>query len=738
MFVKRTLTSLLTAAWLFACGASAFAQEPLAQDMFLATPSATGATDPDADQAATFSADEVTHDQELNTITARGNVEVNQGGQTLYADTISYDQRNDIIHANGNITLHRPNGEVMFAEKMEISGDLRDGLIEDFRAIMTDKSRFAAKRAQLVNDETLTLDRAVYSPCQACQDDPTRPLLWQLKAVKVVHDRVNKTVKYSHAWLEFAGVPILYTPYLSHPDPSVKRKSGFIAPRVGNSTDLGTMVQTPYFYVLDDYSDVTLTPILTTSNHNGAAGEYREKFTKGEIKSTGSLVYNSNSNAGDIMGHIAATSRFDLNESWRFGADVNRTTTDTYMRRFGFGNDPMLTSKLFVEGFRGNNYANVSAMSFQDLRASSVSDESPVVLPMAQFSHQGETQRFGAYNTLDANLVKITRSQGTDSTRISVKPGWTLPYTAPKGDVYKLSATMGVDFFHTQALAVPAARGDTYNGAALRVNPELAFDWRWPLAKRDGTVTQVIEPIGQVIVSPYGGNSYKMANEDSQDFDFNDTNLFSTNRFTGYDRVESGPRTNYGIQWGAYGDNGGSTSVLIGQSYRLSKDDTFQTGSGLENNFSDYIGRVRVSPGEHLDLLYRTRVDKKTLDFKRNELGLSGSKGWFRYGADFVSFARQQGSEFNGRKELSYRLGAQVTDFWSTRLAGVRDLSANGGQRSNLFGLTYDDECFRFDATMSRTFYLDREIKPNDSIMFLFVFKTLGEITTNATDLVSY
>ncbi|HEY9163724.1 MAG TPA: LPS assembly protein LptD, partial [Magnetovibrio sp.] len=336
-----------------------------------------------------------------------------------------------------------------------------------------------------------------------------------------------------------------------------------------------------------------------------------------------------------------------------------------------------------------------------------------------------------AYNTLDVNLASLTRDQGADSKRISVKPAWNLSHVAPMGDIYKLTASLGIDFFHAQNLAATPAQGGIYNGAALRVNPEVSLDWRWPLARRTGSVTEIIEPIGQVVVSPYGGNSYKMANEDSRDFDFNDTNLFSNNRFTGYDRIETGPRTNYGVKWGVYGDQGGSTSVLVGQSYRLKKDDTFQTGSGLESNFSDYVARLQMSPGPHLNLLYRTRLDKDTLDFKRNEAGVFGTAGWFSYNADYVFFDRLKGSEFPGRRELSYGMGAKVTDTWSANMAGVRDLSGTGGQRSMNVGAVYEDECFRFDTTLSRTFYLDREIKPTDAIMFRLVFKTLGEVASD-------
>ena len=713
MTIKRIFSAVLTA---FALSFSSFTGGAFAQNS--------------SDQPAAFSADSMTHDNELGIITARGHVEINQPDRTLIADLISYDQTNDIIRASGNVTLHRANGDVIFAQSLEISGDLKNGIIEDMRAVLSDKSRIAAKRAKLVNDETMTMDRVVYTRCERCVEDPGRPPLWQIKSVKVVHDKLNKTVEYQDSWLEIAGIPVVYMPYLSHPDPTVKRKSGFLTPRVGGSSTLGFVVQTPYFYVLDDNSDVTLTPIITSDEFGAVAGEYRERFTKGKIFTEASIAYDSKK---DILGHIKAQANFDLNRKWRWGANVNRAITDTYMRRYSFGNEDTLTSRVFLEGLQDNTYTSISAMAFQGLRSTDNDATTPTILPVIELNHQGDPNRLGAYNSVDVNVAMLSRDQGVSSRRISVKPAWTLPYVAPKGDIYKLSASMGVDFFHADNQPVPVSRGTTYNGAALRVTPQLALDWSWPLARKSGTVTEIIEPMGQIIVSPYGGNSYKMANEDSQDFDFNDANLFSTNRFTGYDRVESGPRANYGLKWSVTGDDGGSTSVLLGQSYRLKKDDTFKVGSGLENNFSDYVGKIQVSPNSNFNLLYRTRLDKDTWDFRRNELGLSGSAGWFSYGAGYVFFDTQEDSELVGRKEISYAFGATLTDRWSSRLSGVRDLTQNGGQRALNLALTYDDECLTFETTLARTFYQDREVQPNDSIMFRVVFKTLGEVTSDVS-----
>ena len=131
---------------------------------------------------------------------------------------------------------------------------------------------------------------------------------------------------------------------------------------------------------------------------------------------------------------------------------------------------------------------------------------------------------------------------------------------------------------------------------------------------------QVLEPLAAFIVSPYGGNPNDIPNEDSQNFEFDDTNIFSTNRFPGLDRIEGGPRLNYGLRYGLYANNGGSLTALIGQTLRLKADDTFAAQTGLENPRSDFVGRIDLSPSPFVSFYNRFRLDRHTLSLRPNEI----------------------------------------------------------------------------------------------------------------------
>ncbi len=171
-----------------------------------------------------FKADALRYDRELGIVVATGHVEFTRSDTILLADTVTYNEREDTATASGDVKLLAPSGEVLFADYMALSGDLKDGLIRDLRARLTDNSRFAANGARRVGGVRNEMAKAVYTPCAACAAHPERPPVWQLRADRVVHDQVAHEIRYYDATMEMFGVPVLYLPYFRHPDPTVDKK----------------------------------------------------------------------------------------------------------------------------------------------------------------------------------------------------------------------------------------------------------------------------------------------------------------------------------------------------------------------------------------------------------------------------------------------------------------------------------------------------------------------------------
>jgi LPS-assembly protein len=690
-----------------------------------------------------ITADQITYDRDLGIVVAAGHVEVSQDDRVLKADTLTYNERQKTVSASGNVALVDGSGSVAFADYMNVTDDLKNAVIQNIRMLMADKSRMAAAEGHRKGSIDV-LDKAVYSPCKPCESDPLRPPLWQLKADQVIHDNVEHTIVYHNAWMQIFGVPIFYTPYFSHPDPTVKRKSGFLPPRFASSGQLGAQFQLPYYWVTGPDSDVTLDPIIFTKVNPVLSGHYRQRLDNGKFEASGSgtiadiTTTDSNGNTTTdpdvVRGHIFTTGQFDLNPTWRTGWDINRASDPDYLRLYGFPSnfDRSLDSTVYVEGFDDRSYASARAYAFQGLLDTDINSQAPIVAPLLNYNLVSNPGPAGAYWTIDANLMSLNRIEGTDSQRISGKLGWVLPYTAPAGDIYKLTVSLRADAYVVNGVdpnsTDPAPTGNTESGFAGRVFPQITFDWRYPFVKRALGVNQVFEPIFSASVATNSGNDSLIPNEDSLDFQFDETNLFSSDRLTGLDLVDNGQRVSYGLRYSIYGDNGAHGSLLIGQSYQFNNDNAFVAGSGQNSQLSDIVGALDVSTGSALDLLYRFQLQTDPLSFLRQELGLRANVGPFDLSVNYVFLDGQinDSSSQGQQQEVSASLRATINENWSLSFSGRRDLEAGltleyGG------GVTYKNECITLGLLASRSNYSTQEVEPDTRFLFVISFKNLGD-----------
>ena len=705
------------------------------------------------DQPALLSADTLTIDRELGLATATGHVEISQGDRVLLADTVSYNQRTGAVTATGHVSLMEPSGDVLFGEYVELDEGFRSGVIRTLRILTADGSRFAANEGRRDDASGITeLSKAAYTPCESCGE---REPLWQIKAVRVVHDTEKQEVRYQDAIFEVLGVPIAYLPFFSHADPTVKRQTGFLPPNFASTSDLGFLFEPFYYYAIDNSRDLTLDPRFYTKANPVLGVEYRERTNRGVYQFDGSITrdderdVNGNPTGKEITrGHIRGDGRFDLDETWRTGFDLFRTTDDTYLARYRvrdrrrieedkFGRDlpneapfgrQTLTSDAFVEGFRGRNYAAVNAFAFQGLSITDNPGLTPLVTPFMEYSFVGEPSAYGGHFIGNANGYSLYRTHGTDTRRVSVDGYWQLPYIAPGGDIFTLTAGGRGDVYWVNGQPDPDSTTGNFSGLTGRALPLAALEWRYPLVRSDDYVRQVLEPIVLGVLAPYGGNNSKIPNEDSQSVEFDETNLFSIDRFPGRDRVESGPRVTYGVQYGAYGPTGGSTSLLVGQSLRLKDDPAFDSTSGLEGHKSDYIARLAVTPTPWFQYTQRLRLDHSDLNLNRNEAYLNfGTRKPLLLSIGYVGIDRAK--FVNGAtesKELSLSSRVWITDEWQVKATHLRSLEEDGGALSLQLSLIYQDECIIIANEFSRNFTRDRDILPSTSFHIRVRLRNLG------------
>ena len=569
------------------------------------------------------------------------------------------------------------------------------------------------------------LSRAVYSPCRNCLSFEEEPL-WQIKARRVLHDADVQEVIYRDATLEVLGVPVAYTPFLFHPDPTVERKSGILTPTFGASSLLGSSIQLPYFWVIADDRDLTFDPILSPDQFPVVTGEYRQRFADGENRTRLSFTQDDAQVGKDRWrGHIDSETRFSLDELWRWGADIKLVSDDTYLGRY-FKNSDTLTNRLYLEGFGSRSHAVAEGLYFQGLRDSNDQAETPVVLPNLEYSYISPPGHYGGMTTLDANLRALAREEGASSQRISLTPGWQISNTDSFGSITSFRASVQGDLYNVSDVDTSRGREDAVVG---RIFPQATLSWRYPWIRRSGPNGQLFEPLLALIVAPNGGNPDKIPDEDSQSIAFDETNLFAPNRFSGTDRVEGGQRMVYGFRTGVFGELGGSSTLTVGQSFRFRESNPYPLGTGLEDQLSDIVASLQIKPNKFTSLLYKTRFDHDSLRARRTEISAAIGPPALNLDLNYVFFDRTSG--FADREEVTAALKSRLTDQWSAQIQTQRDLTSEGGTLSYGGSLVYECDCMNFEIIYRSTFTTDRDIPSDESLTLRVTFKSLGQIESS-------
>jgi LPS-assembly protein len=682
-------------------------------------------------------ADEVEYDTKTHVVTATGNVEVTRGERRLLADVLRYYQDADRMEAEGNVALVEPGGDTLFADRVVLSGDLRAGVAEQLRARLADNSLLAAAGGRRTGGVRTDFERAVYSPCPLCPNSDAPPL-WQLNARRVTHDQETHDITYRDAFFELYGVPVFYTPYFTHPDPTVERRSGFLAPNFGNDSILGLSVQPIYFFALAPNYDATLAPIFYTQENPVLAGEYRHLVESGRFQFNGSGTYASKpiKNQGEpqpsgntFRGAIEGKGRFRLPHDWASGFDLALASDETYLQRYGFSDENVLFNRLFTERFWERDYVTVNAYGFQGLREQDDQGLIPIALPQAHARLVSDPWRWGSRFSIDTDALALTRTQGLATRRLSATGAWQLPWYSPIGDRYELRLDARGDLYQTDGN--PQTFEDNGSNVTGRVIPRATLNWGWPWIGEVFGASQVIEPVAMATVASHGQNSGDIPNEDSQDFEFDDTSLLEPSRFPGLDRVQGGSSIAYGLRFSTHTGRQ-LINGLFGQAYAFDQDVQFDPSTGLDEKLSDYVGRVDFSPTDFLDVRYRFRLDKNDLTYVRNELGVGLGLPRARFDLGYLMLEDDPALQsLREREEILGGATLRLLDSLSVRGTGRYDLAADRTVSWQI-GLVYSHPCLQLGVGVDRRNTNDRDAEDTTTIFFRVAFKNLGDIGTEA------
>ena len=740
-------------------------------------------------------ATEVDYDYNNQRVSAVGNVQMFYNGTSIEADKVIYDQKTKRLHAEGNIRLTDAEGKVTYANIMDLSDDYRDGFVDSLRVDSADATRMAATRADRSNGNYTVFENGVYTACAPCKDDPKKPPLWQVKGARIIHDQTDKMLYFENAQLEFFGVPMAYLPYFSTPDPTVKRKTGFLMPGFSNVTTYGYGVEVPFYWAIAPDYDATINPRFTSRQGVLFQGEFRQRLMDGayQIRAYGIDQLAPSAYAGlpgdrQFRGGVETKGQFALNDKWIWGWDGVALSDYAFMTDYRLAQyrDPLgsfmnlpteAISQLYLTGVGNRSFFDARTTYY--LSYSGNQSTVPFVLPVVDYNNVINSPIFGGEFSYKTNFTSLTRTTAAFDpittlantnglcltasadpmarvpsqcllrgmpgtyTRFSAEAQWRKSFTDSAGEIWTPFAIVRADAINASISNQPGVSnflpvGDTN---ALRVMPTIGLEYRYPFINVQPWGTTTIEPIAQVIVRPNETYAGKLPNEDAQSMVFDASNLFSVDKFSGYDRVEGGGRANVGVQATTQFDRGGSINVLFGQSYQLFGMNSFavadatNTGvdSGLQNARSDYVARVNYSPNRTYTFSVRSRFDEGTLNINRFEA--EGRAAFDRWSVSLMygNYAAQPQLGYLTRREgLLGSASVKVAANWVVSGGARWDLEANKINQY-IVGAGYVDDCFVLAANYVTSYnYTSGTTAPVLSHAFMFQIG-LRTIATSAS-----
>lgn len=708
-----------------------------------------------ADQAFYMEADQLVRNDVDQIWLATGEVEVRYQGRTLRANEVRYDAKTGVVTARGKVQVVNPDGSSEFSDAITLDKDFTAGVALGFSTRQLQNIKIAANAAIKRNDDVTELNKVIFTPCDTCVAEtqtPKKPT-WSIRATRVVQDKKKQLIYYRNAVIQIGGVPVLFAPVFWHPDPTAKRRSGLLVPKVDYTERRGLSYEQPYLQVISPSADLVLSPQINSKVNPFLNGEYRQRFWSGEVSARFGVGYDQDfASKGGKFGdetarsYLLAEGAFKPNKQWTWGFSAERVSDDLLFRRYDVGNvyanrglyltdDQRLISQLYTVRQDRRSYFSAAAFTVQGLRQTDDDGAIPVVAPLIEARWEPRSEILGGRLRLNGGAVYLTRDEdagnpvtgrirnpnlpGTDVGRVSIGGDWRSAYTSRNGIRMEPFANLRGDVYTVKdRLAVDGENTTTTRGLGT-----VGVDLSWPFIKSSDGVTVVVEPLAQVALSPDSQTWRDIPNEDSIVFDFDETNLFRYNKSPGFDLYEGGQRLNVGARASVLYADGAEVRLLVGRSFRAKDDPSFPLRTSLRDTSSDWVTAASLTVAPWVTIYGRARLDSDDYKVSRGEAGVNIATKRVvlagRYLVDELDLSGARREDFSGYAE------ALVTKNWGFIASANYDIQADVWA-STAFGLLYKDECLRFELLYQRDGTYDRSFTPSSQVTLRLTLATLG------------
>jgi LPS-assembly protein len=685
----------------------------------------------DASAPAAVEANTLTFDSTTNIITASGDVVLSQGGYTMTGQNLTYDRNSRALKFVGAVTVRDPSGNLAEMADLDVTGGMKQAFVNSLTITTYDGARITADSVDYDTALRTLLVDASYAPCGDCIDDAGRRIGWSVTASRITYNAEDGSVALEQPTLSLLGVPVAWLPYLWLPDTSDLALANVRTPVYDYSDKTGHSLVVPYAAYSGRWTDIILTPTFMTRQGFLLGAEWIQRFDRGSFQIKASGVYQFDQSAftfteaqRDWRGAIQTSGEFTPIADWKVGWSYSAFTDAAYLRDYRLTTATSSVNQVYATHLSDDTFIDARLQQFTllgDVTAASQGRQGKA-LPSVRFEHIEDLGPGNGRIEISGRLLGVQRDLDATSTvngvpyvwgyagnkqHLSLQAGWQNQFIGSGGFVATpyLGGRADVAYYDGTSPLLPGAT------TLWSATPIAAMDVRFPLAASDGSTVHLIEPIAQIAYRGSSTTNVGITNDDAQSFIFDDTNLFSYNRFSGGDRQETGLRATIGGRYQANFADGGYIELIAGQSFQLSGPNAFATpgqantavGAGLSATASYAVLGAYGSFTPGIKFGGKLQVDSATADIMRAGLGGTFSHEGYGLSLDYTYRAANPGQ---GMLLPQHEIGGEVTvpvaEYWSIKASSYWDIQANtwlqvGG------GVVYDDGYLVIGAEASRT-----------------------------------
>ena len=656
-----------------------------------------------AENITNLIADEIKINQ-AGELVASGAVTVWYEDRKVTASSITYASQNDKLIIRGPIRIIDNQSTMILGDQAELSEDLKVGIIKSAKIILGYQVQIAAAKVLQKDARYSEAFNIAATSCHVCLN---KTPLWQIRARKIVQDKFEKQIYFEHAQLRVLDIPVFYLPFMRLPDPSLKRATGLLAPKLKTSSVLNTGIKSPYFIRLNKHKDFTITPFYSPKTKT-IEYRYRQAYTSGFMLIEGALTRDAlipNKNRGYILSDTSLI----LQNGYNLGIQLQAVSDPSYLFEYDFAQLDRLNTKLELSRSMRYQNSEVKLSNYHSLRENENNATQPTLVAEGAIESRLNPDMIKGEIGLEANFLKSYRYSdlnndgpdsdtlvdGYDTTRLSLLSNWDHGWEIANGIILHFENEFGLSQYYVQQHADIGPKATRMFGVGA-----VGLRWPWYRINSNGGIG-IVEPQIQLVRSVSSNSA--VPNDDSTQVEFDEGNLFRLNRAPGLDLIENGSRLNVGLAGSQFMDSGSNLSWKIGRVLRSEALSTFPSGSGLSNSISDWLLATNFQQKNGIELINRALIASDGVVTK-SETSLKVNRNQHQIRATHVELTKdsnisQNQSLSSVALEWSYNLNSN----W--RSDSKFQFDSNIGRLSKLeLGLRYENECVNVDLSSSRSF----------------------------------